>query len=118
GIEHFGKAVGAGICDVRRCGAGRVPIARSDSLRSHDLGWRLEGNDGRYRGEHKDAEGSGDESEHRHLYFFLLDLFADVFRRSADHQAGNEYGENRVEKNAVKTGTGTAENHLAGFDIE
>ena len=57
-------------------------------------------------------------AKHRHLHFFLLDLLADVLGRPADHQAGDEHADDRVEQHAVEARADAAEDHFAGLDVE
>ena len=42
--------------------------------------------------------------EHRHLHVEGFDFFAEIFRRAADHQAGDEDGENDEDEHAVEPG--------------
>jgi hypothetical protein len=42
-----------------------------------------------------------------------LDLLAQVFRRTPDHQAGDEYRQHGEDQHAVEAGTDTAEHDFA-----
>ena len=56
----------------------------------------------------------GDHRQHRHLDFLLFDLLAEIFRRAAHHQAGDEHRQDAVEQNAVQAGAHAAEDDFAG----
>ena len=68
GIEHLGEAVRPGI--GHRGDRGRI--------------------DHGDRGPAEDHQRQDQDGEHRHLDLARLDLLADIFRRAADHQAGDE----------------------------
>src|SRR5690348_2227035 len=66
------------------------------------------------------AENQKAEDEHRyhgHLYVKGLDLFAEIFRGSADHQASNENRENDENDDAVQTRARSAENDFTNHDV-
>jgi hypothetical protein len=48
-----------------------------------------------------------------HLHLKGFDLLAQVFRRTADHQAGDEHRHDGEHQHAVQTGTDAAEHHFA-----
>src|SRR5689334_7763558 len=68
--------------------------------------------------EYQDARRGGDNRQHRHLDFLLLDLLAQVLRRPPHHQAGDEYRDNAVQNYAVEPRADASEDHLAGHDVE
>ena len=68
GIEDLGEAVRAGIGDAGE--------ARAD--------------DGRDGGEAEKGQRQDEDGQHRHLDLPRLELFAHIFRRAPDHQAGDE----------------------------
>ena len=53
------------------------------------------------------------DGEHRHLDFLRLDLLADIFRRAADHQAGDEDRDDDEQQHAVHAGADAADDDLA-----
>ena len=59
-----------------------------------------------------------EDVEHRHFYVEGFDLFAEVFGRAADHQPGDEDGEDDEDKHAVKPGADAAEDDFAEHDVE
>ena len=63
-------------------------------------------------------DGQHQHRQHRHLDFFLLDLLAEIFRRAAHHQAGDEDRQDGEHQHAVEPRADAAEDHLAQFDIE
>src|ERR1039458_7184041 len=76
--------------------------------------WR----DGAQRGEHENAERSRQYRNDGHLDLLLLNLLANVFRCSTDHQTADEYGDDGVEQHAVQAGPYSSEDHLIGLNIE
>ena len=106
-IEHLAEAVRTGVVQVRDRRARRIPVP---ALRE-----RRDDADAR---EHQNQEGRGQDGEERHLDFLLLDLLADVLRRPADHQAGDEDADDGVEQHAVEARADTAEDHFVGLHVE
>ena len=53
-------------------------------------------------GEAEDRERQDQHRQHRELHLARLDLLAEIFRRAADHQAGDEDGEDREDEHAVE----------------
>ena len=68
-----------------------------------------------------DGDGGADEDQDRrdqddegaHLHLERLDLLAEVFGRAADHQAGDENGEDGEDEHAVEARADAAENDFA-----
>ena len=58
------------------------------------------------------------EGEHRHLDLARLDLLAEIFRRAADHQPGEEDGEDDEEQHAGEPDADPAEHDFAELDVE
>ena len=56
------------------------------------------------------------DREHRHLDLLGLDLLAQVLRRAADHEPGDEHGDDDYEQHAVETGADAAVDDLAELD--
>ena len=56
--------------------------------------------------------------EHRHLDFLGFDLLADIFRRAANHQAGDENRNDDEQQHAVHAGADAADDDLAELDID
>ena len=92
--------------------------ARRGSRRSRARpGWRCR--PGRRRratatrgaGEHQERRHQ--DGERRHLHLVRLDLLAEVLGRAADHQAGDEDGEDREHQHAVEARADAAEDDLA-----
>src|SRR5712671_2485124 len=88
GIQHLGEAVWP--CVGRRGHGRRVDNGDSRPAEIHQR-------------QHQDRE-------HRHLDFARLDLFADIFRGAADHQAGDENRKHDEQQHAVKAGAYAADN--------
>ena len=73
------------------------------------------------RGDRRPAEihqRQHQDGEHRHLDFLGLDLLADIFRRAADHQAGDEDREDDEQQHAVQAGADAADDDLAELDVD
>ncbi len=56
--------------------------------------------------------------EHRHLDFFGFDLLADIFRRAADHQPGDEDRNDDEQQHAVHAGADAADDDFAELDVD
>ena len=95
GIEGLGEPVGAWVEHRREADVGH------DRDRSHDQD----------HGGHEQRSDGGD------LDVASLDLLAEVLRRAADHQPGDEHGDDDVEEHAVQTGADAPEDHLAGEHV-
>ena len=71
---------------------------------------------------HRDAgadqrgEDRNENTDRRHLDLEGLDLLAQILRGSADHQAGDEHGDDREQQHAVEARADTAEDHFAKLD--
>jgi len=52
------------------------------------------------------------------LTSFALDLLADIFRRAADHQAGDEDRQDNEQQHAVHAGADAADDDLAELDVD
>ena len=65
------------------------------------------------RGEAQDRQRQDQDGEHRHLDFLRLDLLAEIFRRAADHQAGDEHRDDGEHQHAVEARADAAEDDLA-----
>ena len=50
---------------------------------------------------HQDRQRKDQDDEHRHLHVVGLDLLAEVLRRAADHQAGDEHRQDDEDEDAV-----------------
>ena len=69
----------------------------------------------------RDGDGGADENQRRrdqddegtHLHFKGLDLLAQVFRRAADHQPGDEDGDDGKDQHPVEAGADAAEDDFA-----
>ena len=69
-------------------------------------------------GEHQDGDRRSQHRKHRHLDVEGFDFLAEIFGRAADHQAGDEDGEDDEDEHAVQSGADPAEDDLAEHDIE
>ncbi len=56
--------------------------------------------------------------KHRHLDLARLDLLADIFRRAADHQAGDEDRQHDEQQHAVEAGADAADDDLAELHVD
>ena len=65
------------------------------------------------RGADEHDERRDQDDERGHLHLVGLDLLAEVLRRAADHQAGDEHGDDREDEHAVEPRADAAEDHLA-----
>src|ERR1700688_1006528 len=92
GVEYLAEAVWPSVIDVGRGRSWRIPVAVLV-----ELNHRADSS------ENQDAGGGGDDREHGHLHFLLLDLFADVFGSASHHQAGYEYGHDGKQQNPVES---------------
>src|SRR5215470_14235496 len=79
GIQHLGEAMRTGIGN--RGNRGRIDYGDRGPAEIHQR-------------QHEDGE-------HRHLDLARLDLLADIFRRAADHQAGDEDREDDEQQHAI-----------------
>ena len=69
--------------------------------------------------EAEDARAEHEGDEHRHLDLERLDLLAEVLGRAADHQAGDEHGEDRADdQHPVHPGADAAGRDLAQLHVE
>src|SRR6201996_2742595 len=96
GVEHLGEAMRSGI-----------------------------GHRGHRRRQHHGARGPAEihqrqhqDREHRHLDLARLDLLADIFRRAADHQAGDEDRQHHEQQHAVESGADAADDDLAELHVD
>ena len=107
GVQNLAEAMRTAVVQVRGRGAWRIPVAvgRESDHRAE-------------RAEDQNAEGGGDHRQHRHLDFLLFDLLAEVLRRPAHHQAGDEHREDAVQQDAVEAGAHAAEDDFAGHHVE
>ena len=77
------------------------------------------GQDAREGREAEDAGAQDEGDEHRHLDLERLDLLAEVLGRPADHQAGDEHGQDRADdQHAVHAGADAARRDLAELHVE
>src|SRR5262249_50697914 len=107
GIEDLTQTMSASVvqvCDGRALG---IPVAALCEWKHN-----------RYTREDENKERSGQHGEQRHLHFLLLDFLADVLRRPADHQPGDEDAEDGVKEHSVETSADAAEDDLVGLHIE
>ena len=58
------------------------------------------------------------DGQHRHLDLARLDLLADIFRRAADHQAGDEDRQHHEQQHAVEAGADAADDDLAELHVD
>ena len=63
------------------------------------------------------SEREDQHGQHRHLDLERLNLLAEVFRRPADHQPGDEHREDDVDENPVHPGADAAEHHFAQLHV-
>ena len=96
GVEHLAEAVGTGIIE-----SGLPPV--------RDAG---------PRGAAEYSRGQGDQHDHDELDVVGVDLLAEVFRRAAHHQSGDEDGEDNKDEHAVEPGAYAAKDDLTGLDVE
>ena len=96
GIEDLAEAVRAGVG-----GTGQAGIDH--------------GGDG---AEAKDRQRQDQDGEQRHLHFLGLDLLAEILRRAADHEAGDEHRDDGEHQHAVEARTDAADDDLAQLDVE
>ena len=106
-IQNLAEAVRAAVVQVRDRRAWRIPVA---ALRE-----RRDDADARNT---RMQKRRGKDRKQRHLDFLLLDLLADVLRRSADHQPGDEDADDGVEQHAVEARADAAEDHFVGLHVE
>src|SRR5579859_1185120 len=96
GIEHLGEPVRAGI-----------------GHRGHRR--RVDDGD---RGPAQDHQGQDQDGEHGHLDLACLDLLADIFRCTADHQAGDKDRQHHEQQHAVHAGADAANDDLTELNID
>jgi hypothetical protein len=58
------------------------------------------------------------DRQHRHLDLARLDFLADIFRRAADHQSGDEDRQHDEQQHAVKPGADAADDDLAELHVD
>ena len=101
-------------------GARRIQVEHlREAVRSRvaELGKRLRVDRGHRRpAEHHQRHGQ--DGEHGHLDFLGLDLLADIFRRAADHQSGDEDRHDDEQQHAVEAGADAANDDLAELDVD
>ena len=86
---------------------GAVPVAALGEF-DHGTGGAEQQNHGR----------SGDQRQHRHLHFLAFDLLAEVLRRAAHHQSGDEHREDGEQQHAVESRADAAEDDFAQVQVE
>ena len=94
GVQDLAEAVRARIGDAGAPGVG--------------------GDADRGAGEHQDRRRQDRDRDHLHVV--ALDLLAEILRRAADHQPGDEDGEDGEDEHAVEARADAAEDHLAELD--
>ena len=62
---------------------------------------------------HQNYDGSCQTAEDCHLHFKGFNLFAQIFRRTPDHQACDKYGQDGESKHTVEPAANTAEHDFA-----
>ncbi len=72
----------------------------------------------RDRGEPEDDERQHRDRKHRELDLARLDLLADIFGRTPDHQTGHENREDREEQEAIDPRADAADHHFAQLHVE
>ena len=75
------------------------------------------GHEHSYGGEAEDDKREDEEVEHRHLDVVGFDFFAEVLGGSADHEAGDEDGDDDEDEHAVEAGAYATEDDLAEHDV-
>ena len=96
GVQQLAETVGARVTD----GTGRA---------------RQTGGDGT---QHQGADRHHQQGHDQQLHFLGLEFLAEVFRCTANHQAGEEYRDQHVKQHAVHAGTDAAEDHLADHHVD
>ena len=76
------------------------------------------GDDDRDCREAEHRQGQDQNGKDRHLDLSRLDLFAEIFRGSANHQARHEDRDDREEQHPIKTRPDAAEDDLAEHDVD
>ena len=66
----------------------------------------------------EDAQRIDQHREHREFHLAHLDLLAEIFRRAADHQPGDEHRDDRDDEEAVESGPDAAGPDAAGEQVE
>ena len=74
--------------------------------------------DGGQGGEAQQKNDGHQDGQGRHLDVEGLDLFPQVFRGAAHHEAGQEDGQHHEDQHAEEPCAHAAENHLAQLDVE
>ena len=108
GVQNFAEAVRSVVVHVGDGGARRIPVALAPAKVITELSGA----------EHQDAGRGGDNGQHRHLHFLLLELLAEILRRAAHHQTGDEHRDDAVNQNAVQARAHAAEDHFVGHHVE
>ena len=62
--------------------------------------------------------GENEQRQHRHLHVVGLDFLAEIFRRAADHQTGDEDREHDEDEHSVESRADAAENDFAELNVE
>ena len=101
-------------------GLGRIEVEHLREAMRPGIGDRRhrEWQHGGDRGQAKIHQRQDQDGEHGHLDLLRLDLLADIFGRAADHQTGDEHGEDDEEQHAVDAGADAANDDLAELDID
>ena len=71
----------------------------------------------RHGGDHEHDQRHADRAEHDELDLARLDLLAQELGRAADHQPGDEDGEQDEQQHPVQAGADAAEDDLAGHHV-
>ena len=73
---------------------------------------------GRQCRETQDRERQDQDGKHGHLHFPGFDLFAQIFRCTADHQARHKDGDDGEEQHAIETRTDAAKDDFTQLNID
>ena len=68
------------------------------------------------RGAEQDHHGRDEDDQRRHLHLVGLDLLAEIFRRAAHHEPGDEHGDQGEHQHAVEARPDPAEHDLTELD--
>ena len=69
-------------------------------------------------GEDQDRQAENEHGKHGHLHVVGFDLLAEIFRRAAHHQTGDEYSQDDEDDDPVEARADSAEHDFAQHDVD
>src|SRR5580658_8442476 len=116
--RNIGGQSGEGAAVV--AGGGDVRIQRLTETVRAGVGHRAGAgrDDHGQRGKAKHGQRQDQDAEHGHLDLLRFQFLAQIFRRAADHQSGDEHGDDHEQQHSIKAGADASEDDFAQHDVD